>query len=174
MPLRQSHGARGSGARHSPICFAFASASANSYLRRSSGICSGAYFRYHHAMPASSCARLVSSELLQDRHSGGETITRPTIRPKRSRLVQTTSTSCPYASLARFSFDRWPNGWDFSGASIPDRRILCSSRAGPSTVTVSPSVSRHLASPANRRRLHQFLPAVVSAGVSSLSSIAKP
>src|SRR5690606_10445169 len=94
---RHSHGGTAVPSRHSPAFFALASASANSYLERSSGDCSSAYFRNHQARPIVICdspaSRVVGqSGLPRHGESGGATHTLPTIRPKRSRLFDSTRT----------------------------------------------------------------------------------
>src|SRR5574338_762545 len=56
-----SHGATGSGSRQSPAFRVRATSSASAYRIRSSGNCSRAYCRYHHAIPVLTCSKFAST-----------------------------------------------------------------------------------------------------------------
>ena len=78
-----------------------------------------AYFRYHQARPTVICAWPASSVIGQVGQLCGCTQTLPTMRLYLSRFFHSTRTSFPKTISERFSFERFPNGWPSSGASMP-------------------------------------------------------
>ena len=125
-PCLHSHGGTGRGSLQRPIFRPRASAS----RRCSSG--SEEYCRYHHAIPSR------TNSLLRLRPSGK--MTSASVRLYLSFPDTCKVTCCPNARYDVACFARDPNGWFFSGQSIPANRTR-SDEPPWRTSIVSPSIT---------------------------------